>query len=433
MGTVILLFVIVLVVVVVVVVVVGGVYLIKRFIKMMMNGIDAFKSRKIQKQIPPSITIEDKTRSVKADKAEDLLPEKSVDPSNNNNIPQPEPERIIMQKELVIDEKYDNQDFIPLAEKITAAYQEIGKKIFGMENIIEQCMIVLFSGGHVLCEGLPGLAKTTLAKAFAEVFSCEFKRCQFSPDLLPSDLLGDRIYNQVKNSFEFQKGPVFTQILLADEINRSPAKTQAALLEVMQESQVTLFGIRHLIGSVSGLDEQLQANRIFCTIATQNPVEQEGTYRLPEAQLDRFMFRLFFDWPTRESELAVLNNEGISPTNIEPCMNSAEIVMWKNKIASEVFVPETIKNLIVDTIRATRTADEVAVGAGPRASQVLLRGAKVAAAFAGRSYVTESDVRKLIFPVLNHRLIIKPEVLFEHPDQTGKALLENIIQKIAPK
>lgn len=415
-----------------VLVIVGGVYLVKRLIKMMMNGMNSLKSRKTPMPAQPPVTVEEKTGAVKTD-TEEFSPEKPDVPTNNDNMRQPEPERIIMQKESVIDEKYDNQDFIPLAEKIAAAYQEIGKKIFGMEGIIEQCMIALFSGGHVLCEGLPGLAKTTLAKAFAEVFSCEFKRCQFSPDLLPSDLLGDRIYNQVKNSFEFQKGPVFTQILLADEINRSPAKTQAALLEVMQESQVTLFGTRHLIGSVSGLDEQLQSNRIFCTIATQNPVEQEGTYRLPEAQLDRFMFRLFFDWPTRESELAVLNNEGISPRKIEPCLTSAEIVMWKNKIASEVFVSETIKNLIVDTIRATRTADEVAVGAGPRASQVLLRGAKVAAAFAGRSYVTESDVRKLIFPVLNHRLIIKPEVLFEHPDQTGKALLENIIQKIVSK
>ena len=338
-----------------------------------------------------------------------------------------------MPEEPVVEKKYDNSDFVPLAEKIATAYREIGKKIFGMEEIVEQCMIALFSGGHVLCEGLPGLAKTTLAKTFAEVFSCEFKRCQFSPDLLPSDLLGDRIYNQVQNSFEFQKGPVFTQILLADEINRSPAKTQAALLEVMQESQVTLFGTRYLIGAVSGIDPQSQSNRIFCTIATQNPVEQEGTYRLPEAQLDRFMFRLFFDWPTRESELAVLNNEGAASPSIVPCLAASEIVFWKNKIAGEVFVPEPIKDLIVDTVRATRSAEEIAVGAGPRASQVLLRGAKVAAAFAGRSYVTEDDVRKLIFPVLNHRLIVKPEVLFDHPDQTGKALLENIIRKISSK
>lgn len=345
----------------------------------------------------------------------------------------PEPTIKITQEELAADDKYNTKDFEPLAEKSKAVYQEIGKKIFGMEDVIEQCMIALFSGGHVLCEGLPGLAKTTLAKAFADVFSCEFKRCQFSPDLLPSDLLGDRIYNQVKNSFEFQKGPVFTQILLADEINRSPAKTQAALLEVMQESQVTLFGTKHLIGSVAGLDDQSQTNRIFCTIATQNPVEQEGTYRLPEAQLDRFMFRLFFDWPSRDDELAVLNNEGTTPQSIIPCFTASEIIFWRNKIAKEIFVPERIKSLIVDTVRATRNADEVAVGAGPRASQVLLRGAKVAAAFAGRSYVIEEDVRKLIFSVFNHRLLIKPEVLFEHPDQTGKALLENIIRKISSK
>ena len=359
-----------------------------------------------------------------------IMPEISPEPVAASS---PQLEKPVAAEESAPEEKYDNRDFIPLAEKIASAHREIGKKIFGMEDIVEQCMIALFSGGHVLCEGLPGLAKTTMAKAFAEVFSCEFRRCQFSPDLLPSDLLGDRIYNQVRNSFEFQKGPVFTQILLADEINRSPAKTQAALLEVMQEFQVTLFGTRHLIGAVDGIDDQPQANRIFCTIATQNPVEQEGTYRLPEAQLDRFMFRLFFDWPSRESELAVLNNEGTAPPSIVPCLTAREIVFWKKKIAEEIFVPEPVKDLIVDTVRATRNADEVAVGAGPRASQVLLRGAKVAAAFDGRSYVTEKDVRKLIFPVLNHRLIIKPEVLFEHPDQTGKALLENIIRKITAK
>ena len=279
-----------------------------------------------------------------------------------------EQERLIIKQEEIYPK---SEKFLPLMYKIDKARLEIAKQVFGMGNMIDQCFIALLSGGHVLCEGLPGLAKTTLAKAFSRVVSCSFKRCQFSPDLLPSDLIGDRIFNQKTGDFDFKAGPVFTQILLADEINRAPAKTQAALLEVMQEAQVTVFGEQHLIGTVDGVDENNQGNRIFFTIATQNPIEQEGTYRLPEAQLDRFMFRLFFHWPARKAELAILNLEnGFVPPTIEPCFSATEIVEWKEKIARDVQASNEIKEQIVDLMRMTREHKDILVGAGPRASQV---------------------------------------------------------------
>ena len=280
----------------------------------------------------------------------------------------------------------------------------------------------------MLCEGLPGLAKTTLAKAFSKVVSCSFKRCQFSPDLLPSDLIGDRIFNQKTGEFDFKSGPVFTQILLADEINRAPAKTQAALLEVMQESQVTVFGERFLIGAVEGIDEENQSNRIFFTIATQNPIEQEGTYRLPEAQLDRFMFRLFFHWPARKAELAILNLEnGFVPPAIAPCFTAAEIVQWREKIARDVHASDDVKEQIVDLMRMTREHKDILVGAGPRASQVLLRGAKVRAAMNGRDTVRDIDVQAVAFDALNHRILLKPDVVFDNPDANPLDLLRAMI------
>ncbi len=323
-----------------------------------------------------------------------------------------------------------SQTFLPLRNKVEAARNEVSKQVFGMESMLDQCLIALLSGGHVLCEGLPGLAKTTLAKAFAKVVSCQFKRCQFSPDLLPSDLIGDRIFNQKTNEFDFREGPVFTQILLADEINRSPAKTQAALLEVMQEAQVTVFGERHLIGAVENTDSNQQNNRIFFTIATQNPIEQEGTYRLPEAQLDRFMFRLFFQWPERNAELAILGLEnGYQPSPIVPCFTANEVLEWRERIAREVNVPDFVKETIVDLMRATRVHKDILVGAGPRACQVLLRGAKVRAAMRGSGTVGLADVRALAFDALNHRIVLKPDVVFDNPELSPLDVLRNIIDK----
>lgn len=321
-----------------------------------------------------------------------------------------------------------SSEFSPLQEKISKAREEISKQVFGMESMTDQCFIALLSGGHVLCEGLPGLAKTTLAKAFSQAVSCRFKRCQFSPDLLPSDLIGDRIFNQKTGDFDFKQGPVFTQILLADEINRAPAKTQAALLEVMQEAQVTVFGEQHLIGAVEGQDIQQQRDRIFFTIATQNPIVQEGTYRLPEAQLDRFMFRLFFHWPSREAELAILNLEnGLVPKPICSCFTSAEIVEWRGKIARDVKTPAGIQGQIVDLIRSTREHKDILVGAGPRACQVLLRGAKAKAAMDGRDTVNSSDVQAVAFDALNHRLVLKPDVIFDNPDSSPLEILRSVI------
>ncbi|MBQ7177595.1 MAG: AAA family ATPase [Victivallales bacterium] len=334
------------------------------------------------------------------------------------------------EKMLVTKEELYNmsEEFQPLQNKVASARQEIAKQVFGMEGMIDQCFTALLSGGHVLCEGLPGLAKTTLAKAFSKVVSCRFRRCQFSPDLLPSDLIGDRIFNQKTSEFDFKEGPVFTQILLADEINRAPAKTQAALLEVMQESQVTIFGEQHLIGSVEGVDDTRQSQRIFFAIATQNPIEQEGTYRLPEAQLDRFMFRLFFQWPERNAELAILNLEnGYQPPEIKPCFTAKEILEWREKIARDVTASDAIKEQIVDLMRATREHRDILVGAGPRACQVLLRGAKVIAAINGRDTVLEEDVRAVAFDALNHRIVLKPDVVFDNPDANPLDIVRKII------
>ena len=322
------------------------------------------------------------------------------------------------------------EEFAPLYHKLKRAKQEISKQVFGMENVIDQCFIALLSGGHVLCEGLPGTAKTTLAKAFAQVVSCHFRRCQFSPDLLPSDLIGDRIFNQKTNEFDFRKGPVFTQILLADEINRSPAKTQAALLEAMQESQVTVFGEQHFLGAVTDLDHKLPSNRIFFTIATQNPIEHEGTYRLPEAQLDRFMFRLFIHYPTRQDELAILRLEnGFVPPQITPCISARDIVEWRSRIDRDVHVPDDIMGHVVDLIRTTREHKDIRIGAGPRASQVLLRGAKVRAAMRGCNSVCEADVKALAFDVLNHRIELETDVVFDNQDISPLDILRKIIDE----
>ena len=341
-----------------------------------------------------------------------------------------EEQTVLEEKASLISEENNNicEEFSPLYHKLKMAKQEISKQVFGMEDMIDQCFIALLSGGHVLCEGLPGLAKTTLAKAFAQVVSCRFRRCQFSPDLLPSDLIGDRIFNQKTSEFDFREGPVFTQILLADEINRSPAKTQAALLEAMQESQVTVFGEQHLLGTVTNLDNKLPSNRIFFAIATQNPIEQEGTYRLPEAQLDRFMFRLFFHWPARQDELAILGLEnGFVPPEITPCFSAVDIVEWRRKIARDVHVSDDMKGQIVDLMRTTRAHKDILIGAGPRASQVLLRGAKVRAAMRGCNSVCEADVKSIAFDVLNHRIVLKPDVVFDNQDISPLDILRKII------
>ena len=374
---------------------------------------------------PPSPPAEyaSKVKSISNPNQEKTMNEENSNPKDHEVTL--EPIRLVIQPEEIYPK---SEEFLPLMNKIEQARQEIAKQVFGMGNMIDQCFIALLSGGHVLCEGLPGLAKTTLAKAFAKVVSCSFKRCQFSPDLLPSDLLGDRIFNQKSGDFDFKAGPVFTQILLADEINRAPAKTQAALLEVMQESQVTVFGERHLIGAVEGMDASTQSNRVFFTIATQNPIEQEGTYRLPEAQLDRFMFRLFFHWPVRKAELAILELEnGLVPPPIELCFTAKEIVQWREKIARDVQASADIKEQIVDLMRMTREHKDILVGAGPRASQVLLRGAKVRAAMDGRNAVREADVQAVAFDALNHRILLKPDVVFDHPEANPLDLLKTML------
>jgi len=287
-----------------------------------------------------------------------------------------------------------------------AMRQEIAKVIVGQENVIDEMMIALFSGGHVLLEGVPGLAKTLLISSLARVMDLSFNRIQFTPDLMPSDITGSEILEEDhgtgRREFRFIKGPIFANIVLADEINRTPPKTQAALLQAMQEHQVTAGGQTHDLGDP------------FFVLATQNPIEQEGTYPLPEAQLDRFMFNVLIDYPTFGDEVAIVENTtGSADVQLQQTLDGAEVLASQH-LVRQVPVAENVTNFAVKLVRATRvgTGEEavaakefLAWGAGPRAAQYLIRGAKTKALLDGRPTPDLEDIRRLALPVLRHRLV----------------------------
>jgi MoxR-like ATPase len=301
---------------------------------------------------------------------------------------------------------------------------EVGRVIVGQKRMVDRLMIALLADGHVLLEGVPGLAKTTAIKTLAGALKMSFARIQFTPDLLPADLTGTLIYNPREATFSVKKGPIFTNLLMADEINRAPAKVQSALLEAMQERQVTIGDETHPLPAP------------FLVMATQNPIEQEGTYPLPEAQVDRFMFKIQIDYPTKEEELQILDLAGLGePARPEPVLSAAELLRLR-QVAKGIYVDEKVKRYIVDIVFASRTPEAygldlkplIAYGASPRATIYLAQAAQAHALLRGRGYVTPDDVKAIGLDVLRHRIIVTFEAEAEDvtPSQVAQRILESV-------
>ncbi len=311
-------------------------------------------------------------------------------------------------------------DLSQLNAAIQRVRAEIGKVIVGQADMIDLLMAAILADGHVLIEGVPGVAKTLTAKLLARSIEVPFSRIQFTPDLMPSDVLGTSVFNPQNGTFQYKQGPVFSNIVLIDEINRSPAKTQAALFEVMEEKQVTFDGITY------------QMPRPFLVIATQNPIEQEGTYRLPEAQLDRFLFKISVQYPTMEEEVKILmnTNEGrISHFSeiVQSVLTAAEMETYRAQVSS-LHVEQKILEYIARIIHETRSNKSLYLGASPRASVAVLKASKAFAAMQGRDFVTPDDVIYVVPSVLRHRIILTPEKEMEGvtADETIEAILKKI-------
>ena len=277
---------------------------------------------------------------------------------------------------------------------------EVSQVVVGMEHVTHQFLIALLAAGHVLLEGVPGVAKTTLSKTFARVLGTQYQRLQFTPDLLPSDVTGTFIFDRKTNDFVLRKGPIFCQVLLADEVNRAPAKTQSALLEAMQENQVTIEG------------NTLPLPQPFMVLATQNPVEQEGVYRLPEAQLDRFLLRVEMGYPGHREEVHMLHLHSAPVADVDPLF-TPELILDVQRQLSAVYGSDALMNYIVDLADASREHPDLALGASPRAALCLLRCARARALLDGRHYFTHEDIHAVALGVLGHRLIVRPEAEVE--------------------
>ncbi|MDM1347957.1 MoxR family ATPase [Myroides marinus] len=307
-----------------------------------------------------------------------------------------------------------------LQEKVQAIKTEIKKVIVGQDKTINQLIVALLANGHILLEGVPGVAKTLSAKLLAQTISMDFSRIQFTPDLMPSDILGTSIFNIQKSEFEFKKGPIFSNLILIDEINRAPAKTQAALFEVMEERQITIDGHSYIMSEP------------FLVIATQNPIEQEGTYRLPEAQLDRFLFKINIEYPTLEEEIAIVQREHQlldqkKLAQINKVVSPTEIISFQ-KLIKEIIVEEKIIEYIAKIVADTRTNPLLYLGASPRASIAILNAAKGFAAINNRDFVTPEDIKEAAIPVLKHRIIVSPEREME--GVTANDIINQIIETI---
>lgn len=310
-------------------------------------------------------------------------------------------------------------------DKLTAVKQEIGKVIVGQSQLVDRLLIGLFANGHLLLEGVPGVAKTLAANTLAKIVNCDFKRIQFTPDLLPADLIGTSIYNPKESSFSVKKGPIFTQFLLADEINRSPAKVQSALLEVMQENQVTIAG------------ETFKGPQPFFVIATQNPIELEGTYPLAEAQTDRFMMKVLIPYPSHDDEREIIKRMSINMPKLEvkPLLSVQEIILIRNYI-DEVYLDEKVSEYLLNIIMATRNPKKMGVpidglieyGASPRAGIALTRAAKAKTFIDGRSFVTPQDIKELAPDILRHRIRLSYEAQAENytPDKIIEKILNTL-------
>jgi MoxR-like ATPase len=307
---------------------------------------------------------------------------------------------------------------------LAKARDEVAKVIIGQQKVVDYSLIAIFTGNHILLEGVPGIAKTLLVRTLAKVLGSDFSRIQFTPDLMPSDITGTNVFNLQEGQFHLVKGPIFTSFLLADEINRAPAKTQSALLQAMQERLVTIDGVTH----------ELPAN--FTVFATQNPIEYEGTYPLPEAQKDRFLLRVEMDYPGEEDEkqLAVQSLGRETPENIlesdavQPVLTSGGIARVQEALDT-ITLKEELVSYVVELVRASRNTDCIQVGAGPRATKALLLSSRAFAAIEGRDYVTPDDIRLMAYPVLSHRIILRPE--YEIEGMTISEAVNRLIESVA--
>ncbi len=311
-----------------------------------------------------------------------------------------------------------------LHEVLQKARQEVAKVIIGQQDVVDRALIVIFTNHHALVEGVPGIAKTLLVRTLARVLGCEFNRIQFTPDLMPADIIGTNVFNLRTDEFTLAKGPIFTTFLLADEVNRAPSKTQSALLQAMQERLVTIDRVTY----------SLPKN--FTVFATQNPIEYEGTYPLPEAQKDRFMLKITMDYPTREEELVLakrmLGQESpeavLALGKVTPVIAGEEFEALRECL-QKITVRSELMDYLVDIIRTTRTHESVHVGAGPRATQALLLSGRAYAAMAGRDFVTPDDIKTMAGPVLEHRLLLRPE--FEIEGHTVPEVIQQILKEVA--
>jgi MoxR-like ATPase len=311
-----------------------------------------------------------------------------------------------------------------LNEVLLRARKEVAKVIIGQEDVVDKALIVIFTNHHALIEGVPGIAKTLLARTLARVLGCEFNRIQFTPDLMPADIIGTNVFNLKTDEFNLAKGPVFTTFLLADEINRAPAKTQSALLQAMQERTVTIDRITY----------PLPKN--FTVFATQNPIEYEGTYPLPEAQKDRFMLKITMDYPTRDEELVLAQRmlgQGypeavLALGHVNTVIGVQELDTLRDCL-QKITVRSELMNYLVDIVRTTRTHGSVHVGAGPRATQALLLSGRACAAIAGRDFVIPDDIKTMAGPVLEHRILLRPE--FEIEGHTVPEVIQQILKEVA--
>lgn len=311
-------------------------------------------------------------------------------------------------------------DLSGLNASVTRVREEIGKVIVGQDEMITLLLTAILADGHVLIEGVPGVAKTLTAKLLAGVISVDFSRIQFTPDLMPSDVLGTSIYNLKKTEFEFKAGPIFSNIVLIDEINRAPAKTQAALFEVMEERQVTIDGTTH------------QMKHPYLVVATQNPVEHEGTYRLPEAQLDRFLFKISVNYPNLEQEVQIIqghhSRKGHQPAKeIQPVLTAEDIRSLREKVY-DIHIEDNLIRYVAQIIQETRNNPSLFLGASPRASIALLNSSKAFAAINGRDFVTPEDIKFVALPVLRHRVMLTPDKEME--GVTADEVVRQIVDKV---
>ena len=311
-------------------------------------------------------------------------------------------------------------DLAPLLEGVEKIKKEIETVIVGQHKMIDQLLVAILSNGHILIEGVPGVAKTITAKILAKTISVDFSRIQFTPDLMPSDILGTSVFDLKKSEFEFKKGPVFSNLVLIDEINRAPAKTQAALFEVMEERQITIDGTTYIL------------DKPFIVLATQNPIEQEGTYRLPEAQLDRFLFKINVDYPILEEEINIIQREHSLQNhgkldNIQSILSGDDIKQYQD-LVKQIIVEPNLLEYIAKLVVNTRENAFLYLGASPRASIAILNAAKGFAAIRGRDFVTPEDIKDASIPVLQHRVIVTPEREME--GLTSVEIIKQIIENI---